>query len=155
MRFVSICQQRVCISALLLAYVHPAVKISAGRCVFVCVCGRGRRWCSVCCRSKKMCCSVSVAVNVAPTCCSCVLRQCSSLIKIRKLSLNSLALWLVWRAKICIQNKALALQEWHYYTWRCKENNVWVRIEHCQFNSVLTIRWTSHRILHEMFSPWS
>lgn len=49
---------------------------------------------------KKMCCSVSLAVDDAgPTCCSFGLCKRSSLITIRKLSLNSLAPWVVWRAK--------------------------------------------------------
>lgn len=85
---------------------------------------------------KKMCCSVWLSVNAGPTCCSCGLCKHSSLITIRKLSLNSLAPWLVQRAKICIQNKALEIYEWYYYTRRCKENNAWVRKEHCQLKSV-------------------
>lgn len=56
---------------------------------------------------KKMCCSVSLAVDAWSHLLQlCGLCKHSSLITIRKLSLNSLAPWLVWRAKICIQNKS-------------------------------------------------
>lgn len=72
---------------------------------FVCV------WHSVHCfhhkRCKKMRRSLYPAVGAVPTCCNCGLCKHSTLITIRELSLNSLAPWLVWRAKICIQSKAL------------------------------------------------
>lgn len=57
--------------------------------------------------SKKMRRSLYPAVGAVPTCCNCGLCKHSTLITIRELSLNSLAPWLVWRAKICIQSKAL------------------------------------------------
>lgn len=72
---------------------------------FVCV------WHSVQCfhhkRCKKMRGSLYPAVGAVPTCCNCGLCKHSTLITIRELSLNSLAPWLVWRAKICVQSKAL------------------------------------------------
>lgn len=90
---------------------------------------------------KKMCCSVSLAVDAGPTCCSCGLCKHSSLITIRKLSLNSLALWLVWRAKICIQNKALEIYSDIVIHSAAKRIMAECNIDCCGFKSVVVIRW--------------
>lgn len=73
---------------------------------FVCVCDIQFTAFTTNC-SKKMRRSLYPAVGAVPTCCNCGLCKHSTLITIRELSLNSLAPWLVWRAKICIQSKAL------------------------------------------------
>lgn len=87
---------------------HLLFRIRAEACVhaWVCVCDIQFTAFTTNC-SKKMCRSLYPAVGAVPTCCNCGLCKHSTLITIRELSLNSLAPWLVWRAKICIQSKAL------------------------------------------------